>query len=353
MLGFDVRAAKIVWTVFVVGLALFFVYSIRQTLLVVTFAIFFSYLVFPAIVWAERRVPPAVPQAAIIAVVFLLAFAAIAVAIGALGSQIADEASKLSEQLPRLLDVKNISERIPLPGFLEPMRLRLVAFIGEQLQSNAGQAVPFAQKLGLGALHAASNLIYLVLIPVLSFLLISQAPVLKRQGLAWTGRSDRLLWGSIVESLDSLMAGYVRALLILSLATCVVYSTVFSFMGIPYALLLGVLAGLLEAIPFVGPLIAAAIVLLVSTFSGYAHLLWLLGLIVGYRVFQDYVLNPYLMSAGIEVSPLLVVVALLAGEQIGGVAGIFLAVPVAAALKIIFVEAIKANSDSLAKKLTQ
>ena len=347
MLGFDTRTAKIVWTAFMVALALFFVYSIRQTLLVVTFAVFFSYLVYPAIAWAERHAPPAVPRSALIAAVFLLVFIVIAVAAGALGSQIADEASKLSEQLPRLLDVKNISERIPLPGFLEPLRVRLVTFIGEQLQSNAGQAVPFVQKLGLGALHAASNLIYLVLIPLLSFLLISQAPALKRQALAWTGRSDRLLWGGIVKSLDSLMAGYVRALLILSLATCVVYSTAFSFMGIPYALLLGVLAGLLEAIPFVGPLIAAAVVLLVSAFSGYAHLLWLLGLIVAYRVFQDYVLNPYLMSAGIEVPPLLVIVALLAGEQVGGVAGIFLAVPVAAALKIILVEATNASNGSL------
>ena len=347
MLGFDMRTAKIVWTVFMVALALFFVYLIRLTLLVVTFAVFFSYLVYPAIAWAERHAPPAVPRSALIAAVFLLVFVIIAVAVGALGSQIADEASKLSEQLPRLLDVKNISERIPLPGFLEPLRARLVAFIGEQLQSNAGQAVPFVQKLGLGALHAASNLIYLVLIPVLSFLLISQAPALKRQALAWSNRADRLLWGGIVRSLDSLMAGYVRALLILSLATCIVYSTAFSFMGIPYALLLGVLAGLLEAIPFVGPLIAAAVVLLVSAFSGYTHLLWLLGLIVAYRAFQDYVLNPYLMSAGIEVPPLLVIVALLAGEQVGGVAGIFLAVPVAAALKILLVEATNASHSSL------
>ena len=119
MLGFDMRTAKIVWTVFIVALALFFVYSIRQTLLVVTFAIFFSYLVYPAIAWAERRAPPAIPRTAIIGAVFLLVVIVIVVAGGALGSQIADEASKLSEQLPRLLDVKNISERIPLPGFLE------------------------------------------------------------------------------------------------------------------------------------------------------------------------------------------------------------------------------------------
>lgn len=339
MLGVDLRTAKIVWTVFLVALTLFFAYSVRQALLVVTFAIFFSYLVYPAIAWAQKHAPPSVPRTALIGTVFLLVFIVIALVATVLGSQIADEASKLSAQLPRLLDIKNISDRIPLPGFLEPLRARVVALIGEQLQSNAGQAVPFVQKLGLSALHAASNLIYFVLIPVLSFLLIRQAPALRREVLGWARRSDKPVWSAIINSLDLLLAGYVRALLILSIATFTIYSTVFSLMGIPYALLLGVLAGVFEAIPFVGPLTAAAVVLVVSAFSGYVHIFWLLGFIVAYRCFQDYVLNPYLMSAGIEVSPLLVIVALLMGEQVGGVAGIFLAVPVAAALKIILVVA--------------
>ena len=58
MLGFDTRTAQVVWTVFLVAILLFFVYAIRQTLLVVTFAIFFSYMVYPLIAWAERRLPP-------------------------------------------------------------------------------------------------------------------------------------------------------------------------------------------------------------------------------------------------------------------------------------------------------
>lgn len=343
MLGFDTRTAKVIWTVFLVTFLLFFVYSIRQTLLVVTFAIFFSYMVYPLIALAERHLPSTIPRMVSIGAVFALVFIIIVVAGSVLGSQIADEASKLSQQLPSLLNVKNISDRIPLPGFLEPLRVRLVAFLSEQMQSHAGQAVPFAQELGLSALRVASNLIYLVLVPVLSFLLIKEAPTLKREMFAWIGQSNSLLWGGIITDLDVLMAGYVRALLILSIATGVVYSTVFSFMGITYALLLGVIAGLLEVIPFVGPLIAAVAVLAVSAFSGYPHLAWLLLFIVGYRLFQDYVLNPYLMSAGIEVPPLLVILGLLAGEQAGGVVGIFLAVPVVAAVKIIYFQ-ITANA---------
>jgi predicted PurR-regulated permease PerM len=335
MLGIDMRVAKIVWTIVLMAVALLFVYAIRQTLLVLTFAIFFSYLIYPLIALAEKHSQSRIPRAALIGVVFALVFLVISAAVSVLGSQIADEASKLSQQLPSLLNGKNIYDSIPLPEFLEPLRVRMVGFVAAQLESNSGQAIPVAQKLGLGVWHAASNLIYLVLIPVLSFLLLKEAPKLQVRLLSKLQKSNSLHWTRIIKNLDMLMVGYVRALLILSLATFAIYSTAFSIMGMSYALLFGVLAGLLEVIPFIGPLVAAVGILAISAFSGYSHLLWLVLFIFGYRLFQDYVLNPYLMNAGIEVPPLLVILVLLAGEQIGGVAGIFLAVPAVAALRII------------------
>jgi predicted PurR-regulated permease PerM len=73
-----------------------------------------------------------------------------------------------------------------------------------------------------------------------------------------------------------------------------------------------------------------------------------------YRLFQDYALGPYLMGKGVEISSLMVILGLLAGEELGGVAGIFLAVPVLAAAKIILarlgvrrLHARQTNQDSL------
>jgi predicted PurR-regulated permease PerM len=338
MFGLDLRVAKIIWTTALFCLLFYFIYTIGHTLLVLTFAVFFSYLVHPLIAFVERRMRGRVSRTLSISAVFALVFLLLMAAGSLLGSQLADEASKLGQQLPTLFEEKNLSERIPLPGFLQPMRAKLVALVGEQLHGSAGQAIPFAQQVGSHLLHALSSLIYLVLVPVLSFLLIREAPALEQKMLSWIPHAQRSAWERIVAGLDTLMAGYVRVLLILSLATAVVYSTAFSLLGLSYALLLGVVAGLLEVIPFVGPLMAAAGVLLISTFLGYPHLVWLLAFIVCYRVFQDYVLNPYLMSAGIEVSPLLIIVGLLAGDQIAGVAGIFLAVPVIAACKVVLSE---------------
>ena len=108
-----------------------------------------------------------------------------------------------------------------------------------------------------------------------------------------------------------------------------------ALLGVPYALLIAAVAAPLEFIPVIGPLTAAAFALLVAGFSGYEHLVWIAGFLVGYRLFQDYVLSPYLMSEGIELHPVLVIIGILAGEEIAGVPGMFLAIPLLASGKII------------------
>jgi predicted PurR-regulated permease PerM len=339
MLGFDVRVARVVWTAFIVGLLLFLIYSARSTLLVVTCAVFFSYMIYPMIAMVEKWRPERISRTASIAIVFIVVIAILFLAGTLLGTRMVDEASKLSQVIPEFVTGKNAVNQFPLPKILEPLRLKLLPFVRDQLQDATSQALPWAQRLGLGVVHAAGNLIYVVLIPVLSFLLIKEASAIKRGVLAWIPRSDRGLWAKILYDLDILLSGYVRALLLLSLATLVSYSIAFALMGVPYALLLAGVAALLEFIPFVGPLAAVVLTIAVAGFSGYDHLLLLIGVILLYRLFQDYVLNPYLMSEGVEVSPLLVIVGLLVGEELAGIAGIFLSVPVIAAIKIILVRA--------------
>jgi len=113
------------------------------------------------------------------------------------------------------------------------------------------------------------------------------------------------------------------------------YALVLASIGVPYALLLAAVAALLEFIPVFGPLLSALIVIIVAVVAGYQHLLWILLFIVGYRIFQDYLLGPKLMGSGVGVHPILVLFGLLAGAEVAGVPGIFLSVPAIAAALII------------------
>ena len=348
MLGFDVRVAKTVWTTALLLLLFYAIYLASATLVVIVFAVFFSYLLYPLVELAERWKPKRVPRTVSVAVVFVIAIGIAVAVVTLFGARIQTEAVTLSQQLPAQINAQNVADRIPLPDFAEPMRAKIMEFVRSHVAAGTDQAMPLAQKFGIGLMHTASNLIYVVLIPILSFLMIKEAPTMRHELLSWLGRPNQRLWSGIIEDLDVLLSKYVRALLLLALATFIAYSIAFSLLGVQYALLLAGLSALLEFIPFAGPLGAIAVTLVVAIFSGHEHMLWLIIFFVAYRLFQDYVISPYLMSEGVEVSPMLVIIGLLAGDQLGGVIGIFLSVPVMAALKIVAVRLMAARARARA-----
>ena len=336
MLGFDRRAAKVAWTVSLVALALVTLYAVRNTIFLLVLALFFAYMVYPLVKRVNALAPRRLSHTVATALVFVLLLVAAALVVSVVGPPIADQASALSQEIPKLTSGSRILDSVPLPDWLASYRGRMVQFVNENLQNGTAYAMPIAKKIGAGVLAVAGNLVYVVLIPILAFLLIKDGSTMRDRFLAWTDRSAHAaMWQRIVDDLDSLLGGYMRALVILSLTTIVVYSIVFSLAGVPFGLLLAVLAGILEFLPVLGPLAAAVIVGAVALLSGYDHVLAILGFIALYRVFQDYVLNPYLMSEGVTVPPLMVLLGLVAGDEIGGVVGVFLSVPVLATVKIL------------------
>jgi predicted PurR-regulated permease PerM len=143
----------------------------------------------------------------------------------------------------------------------------------------------------------AGNLLFVVLIPILAFFFVKDAPQIKDAVLQWLspmaphGKLSR-----IVSDLDDAMGQYVRALGLLSLATLIAYAVFFSAIELPYGILLATIAAILEIIPLLGPLAAALVALFVAAAVGYDHLLWIVAFILGYRIFQDYVLSPHLIT---------------------------------------------------------
>lgn len=335
MIGLDLRTARVVWTASLMLLLMYAAYVTRSTLLVILFAVFFSYLLYPLIRLLQHVLPRRLPQVVPIALGFVIVITVITGASALLGPSIVSEATHLSQKIPELVRDPDAVNRIPLPHVLGPYRSRIFGFIQAQFQEGTGKALPIARRVGTSMLHAASNLIYIVLIPVLSFLMIKEAPSMRVTILGWLAPRHVALWESILDDLSFALSKYVRSLLLLSLSTLVAYGAAFSLMGVPYALVLAAVAALLEFIPVVGPLAALVGTVAIAAVTGFDNLLMLFGFILAYRGFQDYVLSPYLMSEGVEVSPLLVIIGLLLGDEIGGVAGIFLSVPLMAALKII------------------
>jgi len=110
----------------------------------------------------------------------------------------------------------------------------------------------------------------------------------------------------------------------------------FAVLGMPYPVLLGVLAGVLEFIPLVGPLLLAGVAAIVGALHAPGLVLRAVGFLAVLRVVEDYVIYPRLIRRGIQLHPLAVIVAVLAGAELDGVAGVFLAVPIVAIATVIY-----------------
>ena len=339
MRSIDPQAARVVWTVFLIGLLVFLLYSIRRTLFIFIVALFFAYMLSPVVDLVNRFTPPRFSRTLSLAIVYLLLVAVLVGAGAAIGSRIVQEASSLAQTLPQLVKGEKLPADWKVPAWVEMLRLRVIDSIREQLQTGVEQAMPFVREVGQRLLDVLGNIGFAVLVPILGFFFLKDGRNVKQAIVMQVPRADhRELLEGIFADMHDLLAQYIRALVILSLATFTVYSLFFQITGVPYALLLGGLAALLEFIPVLGPLVAAVIVILVCLLSGFAKLAaWLVLFIVLYRLFQDYVLSPYLMSAGVELHPLLVIFGALAGEQVAGVAGMFLSIPVMATLRVIYV----------------
>ncbi len=336
MLGLNAQVARAAWTVCCVVLLLCAAYLIRQTIFIFIVAILLAYMVYPLVKRIEKYLPRRVPRTLTVCIVFLVLIGIVAAGVGLIGSQLSEEAGRLREQLPGLINSQNLVQRIPLPSWLEGFRPRVLDWLRENVMSGAAETLPFIQRIGGNVLHWAGNLVYVVLVPILSFIMLKDAPGIHGQFTEWTKRRPgRTYWRAVAEDANTVLAHYIRALLLLALATFIAYSVAFALLGLPYQILLAAIAGVLEFIPLFGPLVAAVIAVFVGAVSGFDGIWWLILFIVVYRIFQDYVLNPFLMSEGAEIPPLLVIFGLLAGEQLAGVPGMFLSLPVIAFARIL------------------
>lgn len=336
MLGLDQRALKIAWTVFLFALAVAGVYVVRNTVITFALALFLAHLISPIVTMVDRFTPSQVPRNAALGIVYVVLIAAFIAVMIPLGSAIAEDAASLARRLPDVLKEDPLG-RLPLPGWLEPIRARLVGAIEQWLTQVSANAVPLISRLAGQLLSGLGAVVSAVLIPILAFFFIKDGKTLRREIVTSFPQPQRPLVAEILADLHLLLAQYIRALVILSMATFVSYVAFLGIVGAPYAVLLAGMAAALEFIPAVGPFLAAVTILIATGTGGYSHWVLILIFLTVYRIFQDYVLSPALMGAGVQVHPLLVLFGVLCGAEIAGVPGIFFSVPVIAALRLIVV----------------
>jgi|SRR5579872_1624194 len=301
----------------------------------------FAYVIAPLVEFVGRPIriggrSRRLPRTAAICVVYVLMAGSVAIGGTILVPRVADQGADVLARAPAYAQSIVAWER-GWSRYYERLRLppQLRRDIDQSLRA-AGDATLTSARTALVVLAVAlSNLPWLILIPILAFLLLKDATGMRRAALAVLPHGFRLRGHRLFEDLNATLAAYIRAQLLACALVGGLCGIGFALLGIPYAALLGVLAGVLEFIPLVGPLLVAAAAAGVASFHSLTLGFAALGFLAVLRIVEDYVIYPRLIRQGLKLHPLAVIVAVLAGAQLDGIAGVFLAVPAVAMASVI------------------
>ena len=333
---------RIIVILLAVGAFLWIVYKLTTVLLLVVLSVFFAYLVAPLVDLVQRPIriggrDRVIPRGLAIGIVYLVLFLGFGLAIYFLAPQLGAQFPEFKQQATAYYKtITSASDRLNQYFMQHRMPEGIVKAINNTFLgviAKGGELASAAFERMLGWIIFVP---WLVLIPILSFFFLKDADNFRRSVLAMLPRG-RLRWrgDEFFQDINSTLAAYIRAQLTACLLIGAICSIGFALLGLPSPLVLGLIAGMLEFVPLVGPLVvailAAFLALLHSGFGMAFLVLLFLGVL---RIVQDYVIYPRIIGEGIHLHPLAVILAILAGAEIAGVAGIFLAIPVIAIITV-------------------
>jgi predicted PurR-regulated permease PerM len=332
---------RLVLLLLAVAAGLWLLFALQGVILLLLLSMLFAYLIAPLVEFLCRPVTwgrrPAIPRPLAIAMVYLALFASVGIAsyvlLPLLGAQVTEFGRQVPSYMAYARDQLQAWQHFINPDHL-PQGVReaidrtfahTVDAAGDSLSHGFGDLLPF-----LGYLP------WFVLIPVVAFFLLKDGAAFRRTILLTLPRGRlRGRGAEVFEDINDALAAYMRAALLACLLVGVLCTIGFVLIGVPYALLFGVVAGLLEFIPLVGPLAVALGATLVTSFHSINQALWVVAFLGALRLVQDYVVFPRLVRRGIHMHPLGVILAILSGAELAGMVGIFLAIPAVAVLSVV------------------
>jgi predicted PurR-regulated permease PerM len=319
-----------------VGAAIWVAHRLGRIVLVLVLAMFFAYVIAPLVDLVQHPVSVRgrslrLSRGFAIGVIYLVLAGGIAAVSTVLWPSAAGQIDHAIANAPRYTESFRLWES-GWTRYYERLRipLELRHSVDESVLGAGDAAVAYARGSLLALIGVLSDVPWLVLVPVLAFLMLKDAATIRRTLLLALPHRIQLRGHRLFEELNATLAAYVRAQLIACVVVGGLSGVGFALLGNPYAVLLGVMASVLEFIPLIGPMVVAVVAVVIAALQDPVLAVWTALFLTVLRVVEDYVIYPRLIGRDIHLHPLVVILAVLAGVELDGIAGIFIAVPVVA-----------------------
>ncbi|MCW5850826.1 MAG: AI-2E family transporter [Anaerolineae bacterium] len=341
------RVAVITLTIVLTLAAVRAISQVSSALTLIFISLLFATAVKPPVVWLEHR---RVPRGVAIVLVYLVALAALILAGLLVFPPLVGEATTLVQNAP------GYYQRVvaALTTLDNPLIRQINQFLlSDQLTSwatstagrLAGTLAGSLLDIGTGL---AGTVFAIITLLTVGFYWINEQGSIERTWFSLVPASNRPRLLATWRRIEDRLGAYLRGLSLLCLVVGVLCGAGYAVLGVRYALVLGVIAAILEAVPTIGVLITAILVTLVALPQSPTLALLALGWTLVVQQVENTFLVPRVMGQAIGVSPLTLIVALLVFGSLLGAAGALLAVPLAAIVQIVVEEWVLRETDTAA-----
>jgi len=332
----DIRSVRVLFTTLCFVLCLALIYLARQTLMVFLFAIFFAYVLAAPVAYLQRRYKGSHGRIKAVVTVYVIVFGSIAILVAVIGPRIVAEAKHFSQHLPELSERVSSGQLVSQVGTRRGWSIETQQRIQSLFLGHRAQIVTFLENVLNRAAVVVKEMWWLLIVPILAVFFLKDGRKLAEDTVLLFKQRQRGIITVVLVELSQMLGHFVRAQVTLSALSAGVITLFLVMMRVPYAYALGPIAGALEFIPIVGPLMGGATILAVGFAASYNHLVILVLFLILWRAIQDYVCSPRILGDKLELHPLAVLFGVLAGGELGGVIGVFVSIPVVATFKIIW-----------------
>ncbi|MBM7554667.1 AI-2E family transporter [Thalassobacillus pellis] len=292
---------------------------------------FIAFLLHPIV---EKLHEASMPRWAAILVIFSTFFAAAGFAIYKGLPRMIDQLKALNDQLPEFAEAYR--------GFINGIYQRTSDFpegFHDQLSEILISMEAWANERITMLLASLSNMVEVMIIaaviPVLTFYFLKDFDRMKGVCKKLTPKRFQSEGKHLLEDISISLGGYIRGQLLVCLFVGLFSFLGFWIIGIKYPLLLGIVIGATNIIPYFGPLLGAIPAVIIAMTTSWKMVVFVLITIIIVQMLEGNLLSPYIVGKSIHIHPILIILALLVGEEVAGVLGMILAVPVLTCLKVL------------------
>lgn len=335
------KVSRLIW--FLVGAIVVCVllYQIRSAIVPFIVGGALAYVLTPFVSWLEGRIPwmtsrPGLKRALIVVLIFIAVALSL---IGALGAVIPPTIAELRhfiELLPQIMKqsgatIQKWNEQY-VASVPPDMQVVLRDTLHEAGEALRGLANNFALRT-VGVVARTFNvLIGLAMVPLILFYLLKDKEKLTPGLLSLLPKEWHKHARHIILTLNAVLGAYVRGQLLLGVAVGVAVTIGLWILGVRFAPALGLVAGIFELVPIIGPWLGAIPGILVVLATAPEKFIWVALLYLGVQLVENTILVPRIQSEALDIHPLVVLASLVIGSEFAGLWGFILGPPLAAAL---------------------